>query len=210
MAPVFQRIINCENLSHLEILRKLLKSSVSGLLKNTSIQKPTLIAYCISLMKDAEKEIEAQKDMDKHIQNTTQIWITGEINKRITSDGRQQLLVEPERKLTGDNTSEARRKKINKTGKTELMGFGFQLLNSAMSQSFYTMQEDTEYFELIIDHILFVLRCCRTNDVINDCLTLTNTLLQWRLDSFVSNIDSLRGLFFLLLINDRTPLLDAG
>ena len=127
LSPVFQRVINCENLSHLQILRKLLHSSVKGLMKNTSIQKSTLIAYCISLMNDAEKEIESSQETNKKIQSTTAIWVTGEITKRITSDGRQQLLVDKERKLTGDNLSEARRKKINKTGRTELMGFGFKV-----------------------------------------------------------------------------------
>lgn len=127
MSPIFQRIINCENLSHLQILRNLLKSTVNGLMKNSGLQKATLMAYCVSLMNDAEKEILSQQENEKQIQNTTQIWVTGEINKRITSDGRRQLLVEPEQKLTGDNLSESRRKKVNKTGRTELMGFGFQV-----------------------------------------------------------------------------------
>lgn len=129
MAPLFQRIVNCENYSHLQILRNLLKSTVNGLLKNSSIQKTTLLAYCISLMKDAENEIESLKKDVKEIQKSTRIWMTGDINQRITSDGRSQLLVEPEQKLTGDNLSESRRKKVNKTGKTELMGFGFQVRN---------------------------------------------------------------------------------
>ena len=78
-------------------------------------------------MNDAEKEIESSQEMNKKIQNTTSIWVTGEITKRVTSDGRKQLLVDAERKLTGDNLSEARRRKINKTGRTELMGFGFKV-----------------------------------------------------------------------------------
>lgn len=71
------------------------------------------------------------------------------------------------------------------------------------------MQDDTEYFELVIDHILFVLRCCRTNDVINDCLTLTNVLLTWKLDSFVTNIDPLKGKNGWSFVNHRFTLLYA-
>ena len=78
---------------------------------------------------NTEIQIESLKKDVKEIQKSTRIWMTGDINQRITSDGRSQLLVEPEQKLTGDNLSESRRKKVNKTGKTELMGFGFQVSN---------------------------------------------------------------------------------
>ena len=76
-----------------------------------------------------------------------------------------------------------------------------------MSESFFTMSEDKGLFELIIEHILFVLRCCRNNDVINDCLSLTDTLLAWRLDAFTTNIDALRGSSFSFILMNRIIIL---
>ena len=76
-----------------------------------------------------------------------------------------------------------------------------------MSESFFTMSEDKGLFELIIEHILFVLRCCRNNDVINDCLSLTDTLLSWRLDAFTTNIDALRGFHSTIILITRIIIL---
>ena len=45
----------------------------------------------------------------------------------MTSDGRDQLLVQPERKLTGNNLNEDKRKRVNKTSREELVGFALQV-----------------------------------------------------------------------------------
>ena len=127
LAPIFQRITTCEDMNQLTHLREVLKSCVAGLMENHSVQATTLMAYCVGIMKDAEKEIERQVSDAKAIKDSIAIWTTSAITQRTTSDGRDQLVVQPERRLTGNNLNEDRRKKINKTSKEEFVGFALQV-----------------------------------------------------------------------------------
>ena len=127
LSPIFQRVARCEDMTELNRLREVMKACVQGLMENPSVQPTTLIAYCVSMMQDAEKEIERQKEDEKSMKNSIAIWTTSAITKRVTSDGRDQLLVQPERKLTGNNLNEDKRKRVNKTSREELVGFALQV-----------------------------------------------------------------------------------
>lgn len=122
-------------MNQLTRLREVLKSCVAGLMENHSLQATTLIAYCVGIMKDAEKEIEKQIKDEKAIKDSISIWTTSAITQRVTSDGRDQLLVQPERRLTGNNLNEDRRKKINKTSKEEFVGFALQVKETNKSKA---------------------------------------------------------------------------
>lgn len=114
-------------MTQLTRLRDVMKACVAGIMTNHSVQATTLIAYCVGIMKDAEKEIEKQRKDEKAIKDSIAIWTTSAITQRVTSDGRDQLIVQPERRLTGNNLNEDRRKKINKTSKEEFVGFALQV-----------------------------------------------------------------------------------
>ena len=114
-------------MTELHRLREVMKACVQGLMENPSVQPTTLIAYCVSMMQDAEKEIERQKEDEKSMKHSIAIWTTSAITKRVTSDGRDQRIVQQERKLTGNNLNEDRRKKVNKTSREELVGFALQV-----------------------------------------------------------------------------------
>lgn len=127
LSPIFQRVTTCEDMTQLTRLRDVMRACVAGMMENRSVQATTLIAYCVGIMKDAEKEIEKQRQDEKAIKDSIAIWTTSAITQRTTSDGRDQLLVQPERRLTGNNLNEDRRKKINKTSKEEFVGFALQV-----------------------------------------------------------------------------------
>lgn len=127
LAPILQRLSECEDLAHLEKLRSVLKATVKGLMANASVQDTTLMAYVLSLLQDAEAKLEEEKKARRALNNSVAVWTTSAITKRTTSDGRAQLLVEPEVKLTGVDRNETERKKVNKNSKEELVTFALHV-----------------------------------------------------------------------------------
>ena len=127
LAPVFQRINTCDDLQHLNKLRELLKATVLGLMTNSSVQSTTLMAYVLTLLQDGEKQLEKEEKEKKEMENEAAVWVTDAITERITSDGRQQLMVEEAVKLSGMNRNANQRKKVNTNSKEELMGFAIQV-----------------------------------------------------------------------------------
>ena len=71
--------------------------------------------YVLSLMGDGEKQMEKEKEEKKVRDNEAGVWVTESSSKRTTSDGRAQLMVEEEVKLSGMNRNEKDRKKVKTT-----------------------------------------------------------------------------------------------
>lgn len=116
-------ITECEDLHQLIKLRELLKATVDGLMENGSIQNSTVIRYAIEIMNDGEKQLENEKEEKRIREEEAGVWVTEASSQRTTSDGRAQLMVEDEVKLTGVDRNEKERKRVNKNSKEELMGF---------------------------------------------------------------------------------------
>ena len=188
--------MTCEDLRDLNRLRDLLKATVKGLMENSSVQATTLMMYVLSLMGDGEKQMEKEKEEKKVRDNEAGVWVTESSSKRTTSDGRAQLMVEEEVKLSGMNRNEKDRKKVNKTGKEEIMGFGLQLLNAGIDKKLFlqTSDESHQLLDLTVDHILFVIRMCRSLGVIQQTLRLVDTLLNWRLEAIKENVIPMKGM----------------
>lgn len=126
--PVLKNITTCEDLQQLTKLRELLKATVQGLMENTSVQDTALMKYVLMIMEDGEKQIEKEKEEKRVREEEAGIWVTEASSQRTTSDGRAQLMVENEVKLTGVDRNEKERKRVNKNSKEELMGFALQVI----------------------------------------------------------------------------------
>ena len=126
--PVLKNITTCEDLQQLTKLRELLKATVQGLMENTSVQVTALMKYVLMIMEDGEKQIEKEKEEKRVREEEAGIWVTEASSQRTTSDGRAQLMVENEVKLTGVDRNEKERKRVNKNSKEELMGFALQVI----------------------------------------------------------------------------------
>lgn len=123
LEPVLKSITECEDLQQLTKLRELLKATVEGLMENGSMQNSSLIKYALEMMEDGEKQLEKEKEEKRVREEEAGIWVTEASSQRTTSDGRAQLMVEEEVKLTGVDRNEKERKRVNKNSKEELMGF---------------------------------------------------------------------------------------
>ena len=56
-----------------------------------------------------------------------------------------------------------------------------------------SVPEHHQLLELLMEHLLFCLRMCKSTVVLTQCLRLIDTLLLWKLDSLKSNVDALRS-----------------
>lgn len=194
LAPIVWRVRSCEDAAEMTRLRSVLSATAKGLLANASVLPATLTAYCMSLLHDAERAISSSRAEAKQIAATTEIWTTSSVGPRSTSDGRRNLIVEREQKLTGTNLNEQNRKKVNKASEEEMLGFALQLLNGAVEKKLLVATDATHrrLAESFVDSLLFVLRTCRKASVVRDCLRFVDTLLQWKIDSMTQNVEPLR------------------
>ena len=188
------RVRSCEDAGEMTRLRNVLAATSKGLLANASVLPATLTAYCMSLLHDAERAIASSRAEAKQIAATTEIWTTSSVGPRSTSDGRHNLIVEREQKLTGTNLNEQNRQKVNKASEEEMLGFALQLLNGAVEKKLLVATDATHrrLAESFVDSLLFVLRTCRKASVVRDCLRFVDTLLQWKIDSMTQNVEPLR------------------
>lgn len=76
------------------------------------------------------------------------------------------------------------------------MGFGLQLLNAGIDKKLFSQTSDESYqlLDLTVDHILFVIRMCRSLGVIQQTLRLVDTLLNWRLEAIKENVIPMKGM----------------
>ena len=135
LEPVLKSITECEDLQQLTKLRELLKATVEGLMENGSMQNSSLIKYALEMMEDGEKQLEKEKEEKRVREEEAGIWVTEASSQRTSSDGRAQLMVEEEVKLTGVDRNEKERKRVNKNSKEELMGFALQVRSGGLSHS---------------------------------------------------------------------------
>lgn len=56
-----------------------------------------------------------------------------------------------------------------------------------------SVPEHHQLLELLMEHLLFCLRMCKSTVVLTQCLKFIDTLLIWKIDSLKNNVDALRS-----------------
>lgn len=69
------------------------------------------------------------------------------------------------------------------------------MLNAAVGAKVLQQSDPHHHqlLDLVIEHLLFTLRLCKSTPVLAQCLKFVDTLLQWRLEALKNNVEALKG-----------------